>query len=85
MKTYRFICEPATGGDARSWRNLRNDRAAIEAAQQALIEGRYTRVTVKHGDAVVCQLDDEPSDTDGDMNRTPEWSGFDSSECDDNA
>lgn len=27
-------------------------------------------------------LDDEPSDTDGDMNRAPEWSGFDSQERD---
>lgn len=26
---------------------------------------------------------EEPTDTDGDMNRAPEWSGFDSSECDD--
>jgi hypothetical protein len=84
MRTYRFICELATGGDARSWRNLRNDRAAIEAAQTALLDGRYASVTVKRGAAIVCKLDAEPADTDGDMNPAPEWSGFDSAECDDN-
>jgi hypothetical protein len=81
MNTYRFICALADGrGFARTWRNFRNDRAALEAAEQALIEGRYESVTVKHGAAIVGQFVDEPSDTDGDMNRAPEWSGFDGGE-----
>jgi len=83
MRTYRFICKLTDGGVARSWRNLHSDRAAITAAEQALIEGRYAAVTVKHGAAIICEINDEPSDTDGDMNRAPEWSGFDSAECDD--
>jgi hypothetical protein len=38
----------------------------------------YSGPAVKHPEA------DEPVDTDGDMNRAPEWSGFDSPEMDDN-